>query len=395
MSPEPSHKLDRFGTSIFSRMTDLAVQHNSMNFGQGVPDMPPEKNILEAAQRQLLEGPNQYAPSIGVPRLREAIQATLERLYGLSYDSKTDITVTCGATQAIHSAISGLCEPGDRVVLIEPAYDSYAPSVVMAGAEVVSLALTPPEYRLTEEALTKAFSTHPRVIVFNSPHNPTTRVFSRDEVALLASFCVKHDVIALSDEVYEHLTFDDCPHVPLATYPGMAERTLTISSVSKTFGVTGWRVGWACGPQKLTDALRRCHQFVTFAAPTPLQLATAIALEDAEHNGFYPRFRAEFGELRDLMAQAIDESGLRALPARGTYFILAEYGHLSDLADIEFCEQMTKKIGLTAIPMSPFYCGEVPDTRVIRFCFARFKDTIEQGRKTLSGLADKAGSWKP
>jgi aspartate/methionine/tyrosine aminotransferase len=393
MSPGPSTKLDRFGTSVFSRMTELAQRHRAINLGQGVPDLPPPGTLLRAAARHLREGPHQYAPSPGVEPLRQAVARTYRDLYSLDYDPGREVTIGCGATQLLHAAINGLCESGDRILVIEPCYDSYIPCAVMAGAEAVSVQLRPPDYRLRREELEKAFEKEPRLVLVNTPHNPTGRVFGRDELTLIRDLVLAHDTLVVSDEVYEHLTFDDHRHVPFATYPGMHERTITISSVSKTFGVTGWRVGWACAPEALTSPLRRCHQFVTFAAPTPLQLASADALDAALATNHYAAFRAEMGELRDDLVRGLEGTGLRPLPVQGTYFLLADYGDLCSITDESFCERITSEVGVNVIPLSPFSSTPDPRDTVIRFCFARRSETIQEAISRLALLREKASTW--
>src|SRR5829696_2565911 len=312
-----------FGTTIFTEMSALAERTGAMNLGQGFPDEDGPEEVLEAARRAVRDGHNQYAPLPGVPALREAIAAHQRRFYGIEVDMETEVQVTFGATEAIAAALLGICEPGDDVVCFEPFYDSYAAGIAMAGAVRRPVMLAPPKWTLDPEALEAAITRRARVLLLNTPHNPTGKVFSRPELELIADACVEHDLIAITDEVYEHLVFDG-QHVPLATLPGMRERTLTISSLGKTFAVTGWKTGWATGPAELVAATRTAKQYLTFAGGTPFQHAGAVALRlgDEAYLGLARELRAK----RDRLCYGLAAAGLTALRPAGTYFANADCG---------------------------------------------------------------------
>ena len=315
-----AHRIQTFGTTIFQEMTELANAHNAVNLGQGFPDFPAPDFIKEAAREAIANEINQYAPGNGRLRLRQAISQKYKTQYGLTFNPDTDIVVTVGATEAIFAAILGLVDPGDEVILIEPYYDSYVPSVTMAGGVARFLTLRAPDWAIDPAELEALFNDKTKLILINTPQNPIGKVYTRAELELIANLCQKYDVIAVTDEVYEHLVYDGLTHTPLATLPGMAERTLTISSMGKTFSTTGWKVGWAVGHRDLITAVFRAHQFITYSGAAPLQEASAIALEYAAQSSYYADLMVMYQAKRDLLLYSLHEAGLHTLVPQGTYF---------------------------------------------------------------------------
>src|SRR5918997_1240284 len=318
-----AQRLSGFGTTIFTEMSALAERTGAINLGQGFPDEDGPAAVLEAAATAIRDGHNQYAPLPGVPALREAVAEHQRRFYGMEVDPEAGVQITFGATEAIAAALLGLCEPGDEVVCFEPYYDSYAAGIAMAGATRRPVTLRPPDWAFGADALAAAIGPRARVLLLNTPHNPTGKVFTRAELELVAAACREHDLTAVTDEVYEHLVFDG-EHVPLATLPGMAERTLTVSSLGKTFSFTGWKVGWACGPPALVAAVRTAKQFLTFAGGTPFQHAAAAAL--AAPDAFYAAFADGLRSKRDRLCAGLEAAGLTVLRPAGTYFANADVG---------------------------------------------------------------------
>lgn len=369
-------------TSIFETMSRLAREHGAVNLGQGFPDFGWPDDVLAKAAEAVLQGSNQYAPMRGLPELREAIAAH----YGKHQDfpvSAEEVTVTSGATEALASAIMALVEPGDEVVLFQPLYDAYVPLVRRAGGVPKFVRLTPPDWRITREALEEAFSERTRLVIFNNPQNPTARVFDAEELRLVAEACLAHDVIALSDEVWEHLVFDGRRHVPLASLPGMRERTVKVGSAGKIFSVTGWKVGWIVAPEELAVPISKAHQYLTFATPTNLQAAVAYGL--GKEQTYFDGMRAGFQAARDVMTAGLAEAGYKALAAEGSYFIAIDLAASGiEVDDMTFCDRAVREAGVAAIPVSPFYEDE-PVRTVVRLCFAKQPETIRLG---LEGLRE-------
>jgi N-succinyldiaminopimelate aminotransferase len=373
-------RLAGFGTTIFTEMSALAERTGSINLGQGFPDEDGPSAVLEAAVQAIRDGHNQYAPLPGVPALVDAIAEHQRARYGLEHEA---IQVTFGATEAITAALLGLCEPGDEVVALDPFYDSYRAGAALAGARLVGVPLTPPAWRFDPEQLAAAITSRTRVLLLNSPHNPTGRVLDRAELEQIAAACVEHDLIAISDEVYEHLVFEG-EHVPLATLPGMAERTLTVSSVGKTFSVTGWKTGWACGPAELVAATRGAKQFMTFAGGTPFQHAAAHALAGAEEHG--ARLAAELKAKRDRICAGLERAGATVLRPAGTYFVNADVRPLGYDDGVAFCRELPERAGVVAIPTSVF-CGDPERARsLVRFAFCKREEVIDEAAARLEQL---------
>ena len=369
-------RLDGLGTSIFTEMSALAERTGSINLGQGFPDEDGPPEVLRAAIEAIEAGHNQYAPLPGVPALRDAILAHQHRRYGLEHE---DVQVTFGATEAITAALLGLCDPGDEVLALDPFYDSYRAGAALAGARLVGVPLRPPDWRVGELPVTE----RTRVLLLNTPHNPTGRVLDRAELEAIAAACVEHDLVAISDEVYEHLVFDG-EHVPLATLPGMAERTLTVSSIGKTFSVTGWKTGWACGPAELVAAVRGAKQFMTFAGGTPFQHAAASALAIAEEHG--ARLAAELAGKRDRLCDGLERAGAEVLRPAGTYFVNADVRPLGYEDGVAFCRELPERAGVVAIPTSVFSADPGRVRSLVRFAFCKRDAVIDEAAARLGRL---------
>jgi N-succinyldiaminopimelate aminotransferase len=380
----------QFGTTIFTEMSALAVRTGSINLGQGFPDTDGPDEMLAAAAEALRSGANQYPPLAGIPALRAAVTAHEQRFWALSRDPDTEVVVTAGATEAVAAAILGLCEPGDEVVCFEPYYDSYAASITLAGAVRRPVTLRPGpagRYVFDEAALRAAFGPRTRLVLLNSPHNPTGKVFTRAELDLIAALCREHDAYAVTDEVYEHLVFTDAaePHTPLASLPGMGERTLRISSAGKTFSCTGWKVGWATGPAPLVATVQRVKQFLTFVNAGPLQPAVAVAL--GLPDAYFTGFRAGLQARRDRLVTGLTEAGFAVLPSEGTYFITADITPLGGTDGAEFCRSLPGRCGVVAVPTQVFYDHREEGRRLIRFAFCKREDVIDEAAQRLTKLA--------
>jgi N-succinyldiaminopimelate aminotransferase len=372
-----SRAADPSGTTIFTVMTALAEETGAVNLGQGFPDEDGPPVIVDAAVDAMRAGHNQYAPLPGVPSLREAIAAHQRRRYGLDVDPETEVQVTFGATEALASAVLALVRPGKEVAMLDPAYDSYEPVVRRAGGAVRRIPLTPPGWRVEEQAVERAVTSRTRVLLLNTPHNPTGRVLDVEELELLAQACRRHELVAVTDEVYEHLVYDG-RHVPLATLPGMGERTLTVSSLGKTHSLTGWKVGWASGPAELIARLRGVKQFLTFAGGTPLQHAAAVgvSLPDRDVAELVEALRSK----RDRLANGLRGAGFAVLPTAGTYFLNADARALGEDDAAALCLRLPHEAGVVAIPVAAF-SGE-PDgglRSIVRFAFCKRDDVLDEG----------------
>jgi N-succinyldiaminopimelate aminotransferase len=374
----PAARVAGLGTTVFTEMTALAARTGAINLGQGFPDTDGPAPAIEAAVAALRGGENQYAPLSGVPALREAVIDHQRSWYGLEPE---DVLITFGATEAIAAALLGLCDSGDEVVVLEPYYDSYAACIAFAGATRRPVTLRPPAFEVALEALAAAIGPRARVLLLNTPHNPTGRVLTRAELELVAAACIEHDLVCVTDEVYEHLVYDG-EHIPIATLPGMASRTLTISSVGKSFSFTGWKVGWCSGPAHLVAAVRTVKQFLTFAGGTPLQHAAAAALR-------LPPFEVEavrddLRVKRDLLCDGLEAAGLRPLRPAGTYFVNADVGEDA----VAFCAALPERARVVGIPTSVFYDDKDAAPALVRFAFCKRPEVIAQAARRLAGLAD-------
>ena len=369
-------------TSIFAAMSTLATEHRAVNLGQGFPDFGWPDDVVARAAEALLAGSNQYAPMLGLPVLREAVAEHYRRHQGTEI-APEQVTVTSGATEALAAAILALVEPGDEVLLFQPLYDAYLPMVLRAGGVPRFIRLTPPDWRITAKALAAAFTPKTRLVIFNNPHNPTARVFSAEELGLLAEACVRHDAIALSDEVWEHVLFDGRAHRPLASLPGMAERTVKVGAAGTIFSLTGWKVGWIIAPPALGGPIAKAHQYLAYATPPNLQAAVAYGLGKDE--SYFDAMRGALAAARDRLAAGLAEAGYAVLPAEGTYFLsidLAASGIAAD--DAAFCDRIVREAGVAGIPVSAFYAAE-PVTNIVRLCFAKQPATLAAGIEALAG----------
>ncbi|HEX6869642.1 MAG TPA: pyridoxal phosphate-dependent aminotransferase [Micromonosporaceae bacterium] len=377
-----------FGTTIFAEMSALAVRTGAVNLGQGFPDTDGPPQMLDAAVDALRGGRNQYPPGPGVPELRAAVAEHQRRFWQLEYDPDGEVLITAGATEAIAAAILALCEAGDEVVCFEPFYDSYAASIALAGAVRRPVTLRPGaqgRYEFDPAQLRSAFSARTRLVLLNSPHNPTGKVFTRAELAQIAELCQEYDAVALTDEVYEHLVYTGVePHLPLASLPGMRERTLRISSAGKTFSCTGWKIGWVSGPRPLVSAVLRVKQFLTFVNGAPFQPAVAVALGLGDE--YYQQFRADLQAKRDLLASGLAEAGFTVLAPEGTYFITADITPLGGTDGVEFCLGLPERCGVVAVPTQVFYDDAAAGRRLIRFAFCKRPEILTEAVRRLRGL---------
>jgi N-succinyldiaminopimelate aminotransferase len=372
-------------TTIFTTMSALAQRHGAVNLGQGFPDESGPSHIIEAAARAMRDGHNQYPPLAGIPELRRAIAAHQRHWYGLAPDPDEGVTVTAGATEALTAAILAFVDPGDEVIALEPSYDSYTAAVALAGGTLVPVRLEAPEgaqghWRLDPARLAAAVSDRTRLLLVNSPHNPTGTVLDREELGAIAALAVERDLIVVTDEVYEHLVFDGREHVPLATLPGMWDRTVTIGSAGKTFSVTGWKIGWATGPAELVARVKDVKQWLSFASGTPFQYGITEAL--ASGDGFYREYAAGYQERRDVMVAGLAAIGFDVHEPEGTYFVTAGIASFGYEDGLRFCLELPERCGVVAVPTQVFYLDQAPRAEV-RFAFCKRLDVIEEGLKRL------------
>ncbi|WP_280261362.1 pyridoxal phosphate-dependent aminotransferase [Nocardia wallacei] len=376
-------RLRPFGATIFAEMTELAVKHGAVNLGQGFPDTDGPAAVLEAARTAIADGVNQYPPGRGMPVLRQAIAADRARRYGTEYDPGSQVLVTVGATEAIAASILGLVEPGEEVVLIEPYYDSYAAAVALAGATRRTARLVPDGtgFALDIDSLRAAITPKTRMLLLNSPHNPTGTVLGRADLRAIAELAREHDLLVVTDEVYEHLTFDGHEHISIATLPGMYERTVVISSAAKTFSVTGWKIGWACGPAPLIDGVIAAKQFLTFVGGGPFQPAVAYALE--HELPWVAALRDALSEKRIRLSQALSDAGFGVKRSDGTYFVCADISGLTDHDAHTFCRELPERLGVAAVPLSVFADDKAAWNRMVRFAFCKQDDTLDEAVRRL------------
>ncbi|GHD85543.1 aminotransferase [Streptomyces naganishii JCM 4654] len=386
--PLLNRRLAEFGTTIFAEMSALAVATGAINLGQGFPDTDGPEELREAAVRALREGRgNQYPPGPGVPELRTAVAEHQLRRYGLSYDPDTEVLVTAGATEAIAAALLALVEPGDEVVALEPYYDSYAACIAMAGGRRVPVTLRPHEgaFRLDLDELRAAVTGRTRLLLVNTPHNPTGTVLTREELTAIAELAVERDLLVVTDEVYEHLVFDDAEHIPLATLPGMRERTVTIGSAGKTFSFTGWKVGWITAAPGLVTAVRSAKQYLTYVASGPFQYAVAEALALPE--SYFETFRADMRARREVLAAGLGEAGFEVFRPAGTYFITTDIRPLGVTDGFAFCRALPERAGVVAIPNAVFYDHRAEGAPYVRFAFCKQPSLLEEAATRLKTLA--------
>jgi len=381
-----ARRLDGIGTTIFTEMSALAARTGAVNLGQGFPDRDGPPEVIARAVSALQSGANQYAPGPGIPALRQAIARHQQRHYGIELDPDREVVVTTGCTEGIAAALLGLVDPGDEVVVLEPYYDSYTAMITFAGGVRRPVTLQAPDFRLDPEALRAAVSPRTKLILLNSPHNPTGTVLTRAELESVAAVAVEHDLVVVTDEVYEHLVFDDHEHVPLATLPGMAERTLTLSSAGKSYSFTGWKVGWATGPAPLVGALLAAKQWLTFTSGAPLQPAVAVALD--EHRDFPADLARSLQGRRDQLVAGLGEAGLTPYVPQGTYFATTDISHLGWASSRDFCWALPERAGVVAVPLEVFY--DDPDApgagrQLVRWAFCKEAEVIDEALRRLAG----------
>lgn len=379
-----SARIAGLGTTIFAEMSELAVRTGSVNLGQGFPDTDGPSDVIEHAVEALRSGRNQYAPGAGVPELRQAIAAHQQRFYGLTVDPDSEIAVSTGATEAIAAALLGLLDEGDEVIVLEPYYDSYVAMIQMSGAVRRPVTLRAPDFRLPVDELRAAVSPRTTAILLNSPHNPTGTVLRREELDAIAAVAIEHDLVVISDEVYEHLTFEGLPHIPIATLPGMAERTLTISSGGKSFSFTGWKIGWATGPAALVQAMTGAKQFLTYTSGSPLQPAIAHALGAGD--AYFDDFRAQLQSQRDLLCDGLAEIGFEVFVPEGTYFATTDIRPLGFDDGVEFCRMLPERAGVVAIPHQVFYDHLEAGRPLVRWAFCKRPEVIAEALDRLTKL---------
>jgi len=374
-------------TTVFEVMSSLARETGAINLGQGFPDDPGPEDVRRAAAEAVLDGYNQYPSMMGIPELRSAIAAHYRRWQGLDLDPTSEVMVTSGATEALAGAILGIVEPGDEVVLFEPMYDAYLPLVRLAGGVPKFVTLQPPHFRLTEEALARAFSPRTKAVVFNNPLNPTATIFPDEDLALLADFCRRHDAIAISDEVWEHVVFDGRRHRSVLGLEGMRERAVKIGSAGKIFSLTGWKVGFVCAAPAIMRVLAKSHQFLAFTTAPNLQAAVAYGL--GKDDAYFEGMRENFARSRDRFTAGLKTLGFDVIPSQGTYFVNVDIAPLGEADDVAFCRRLVTEHGVAAIPVSAFY-AEGAVRNVVRFCFAKKDSTLDAGLERLAKAVKRA-----
>jgi aspartate/methionine/tyrosine aminotransferase len=384
MRSSMAKRLESYTESVFEEVAALARRYDAINLGSGTPDLPVPAVLKAAVAEAMAAEHNQYAPVRGESVLRAAVAAHAERFYGQKVDPATEVSITSGVTEGLHAALLSTVEPGDEVIVFEPFYDCYVPGIRMAGATPVAVRLHAPSFRFDPRQLRAAFSSHTRAIVVNTPHNPTGTVFSREELTLIADLCQEFDVLAITDEVYEHIVYDGSRHVRVATLPGMWDRTLTLGGAGKTFSCTGWRIGWAIGPAPLQEALCRLRQFTVFAAAMPFQFALAAGLRFPE--SYFHELAAEYQARRDCLVSALADCGLRPNQPAGGFFVLADLSSFPSCNGREFCHLLAREFGVAPIPVDAFYLNQHHGERIARFTFSVRQETLEKAGKRLAKL---------
>jgi len=380
----PSIKAPSFTESVIRDMTRLANQHGAINLGQGFPDFAAPAALKEAAAQAIAEDHNQYPITWGAPAFREAIAAKYARDYGMSVDPETELCVTCGSTEAMIATMLGVFDPGDEVVVFEPFYENYRPDAILSGAVPRLVTLRPPDWTLDGPELRAAFSDRTRAVIVNTPNNPTGKVFSQAELEAIAALCVRHDVVAITDEIYEHIVYEGAAHIPMATIPGMEDRTVTISALSKTYSVTGWRVGWAIAPPSLMAGIRPVHDFLTVAAAAPLQVAGITALELPA--SYHEEMVAEYAARREAIMRILADAGFEARPPSGAYYVMADCSHLGLGDDVATARHLVEHVGVASVPGSSFFSDPAEGSHLLRFAFCKELATLEAAGERLVGL---------
>jgi aspartate/methionine/tyrosine aminotransferase len=386
MATRASQRVASLGTTVFGEMSRMAGELGAINLGQGFPEFSGPDVVKEAAKQAIDDNRNQYAPPQGIPELRQAIADTYRTTYNLDADPEAEVTVTTGATEALLATMLGLLNPGDEVIVFEPFYDAYPAQISFAGGKTVPVRLQTPDWSFDPDELKQAFDDRTRAILITNPHNPTGKVFSEQELDLIAELCQEHDVVAVTDEVYDRLVYDGAVHIPIAIRPGMRDRTITINSTGKTFSMTGWKIGYAIATPDLTNAVRGAHQFITFATSTPFQVGMAAGMRAALESDYYDQLQARYTRLRDLMQSSLKEAGLKVLPASGSFFLLVDASNRGFNDDVSFCMYLLREIGVAAIPPSAFYADPKTAPILARFCFAKEEETLKAAGARLAKL---------
>lgn len=380
-----SEKASQFGESVIRKMSRIATKHNAINLAQGFPDFPASDEIKQAAVQAILDDHNQYAITWGTKSLRDAIAAKNKRDYDIELDPERQITVCCGSTEGMVATLLATVNPGDEVIIFQPFYENYGPDAILCGATPKYVQLHPPEFNFNVEELTAAFSDRTRAIIINTPNNPTGKVFNQEELELIAKLCIKYDVLAITDEIYEHIIYDGIKHIPLYSLPGMDERTITINSISKTYSVTGWRIGYVIASPEISQSIRKMHDFLTVGAAAPLQVAAAHALGFADH--YYQKLVSFYAERRDFMLKELAAIGFQCAKPSGAYYIMADITSLGWNNDVDFARYLAEKVGVAVVPGSSFYRENASDKhRFIRFCFCKQFSTLEAAIERLQKL---------
>jgi len=389
--PRASRKAASFTESVIREMTREAMAHGAINLAQGFPDFPAPDFIKEAAIKAIRADINQYAITWGAKPLRDAIAEKMRHYYTLNVDPEREITVTCGATEAMMASLLAVLDPGDEVIIFEPFYENYGPDAILCGAVPRFVSLRPPDFTFDEKELKNAINKKTKALILNTPNNPSGKVFSREELEAIASLCIKNDLIVLTDEIYEHIIYDGLVHVPIATLPGMGERTITVNGISKTFSVTGWRIGYAIASAEITGSIRKVHDFLTVGAAAPLQEAAAEAI--ASNGEYYLELAGFYRERRDFFLDVLEKIGFACIKPSGAYYIMADFGKWGFKDDVEFAKYLTRDIGVAAVPGSSFYNGESLEGKrplgknIVRFAFCKKMETLRAAAERLGRLA--------
>ncbi|MGD1095277.1 MAG: aminotransferase class I/II-fold pyridoxal phosphate-dependent enzyme [Bryobacteraceae bacterium] len=374
----------RFTESVIREMTRLAGQHNAVNLAQGFPDFPASDILKNAARQAITDDVNQYAITWGAKPFRDAIAGKYQRTYGLDFDPEREITVCCGATEGMIATLLAVTNPGDELIIFEPYYENYSPDAFLCGAERKFVKLRPPDWRFDPDELRRAFSSRTKAIILNTPNNPTGRVFDREDLETIAALCQEYDTLAITDEIYEHIIYDEAEHIPMMRIPGMRDRTVLVNSMSKTYSVTGWRVGWVLASADLTDSIRKVHDFLTVGAAAPLQQAGSVALGLPDE--YYAKLAQDYTSRRDTLLGVLEGAGFRCFTPRGAYYIMTDISGFGFPNDMEFARHLIENIGIAAVPGSSFFADSRDGEQMIRFCFCKKYETLKEAEVRLQKI---------
>jgi aminotransferase len=379
-----SQRILRFTESVIREMTRLAMRHGAINLAQGFPDFPAPEALKQAARNAIADDINQYAVTWGAKPFRDAIAGKYRRTYGLEFDPEREIAVCCGATEGMIATMLAVIDPGDEVVLFEPFYENYGPDTQLCGAATRYVSLRAPDWSFDRDELRRAFTPRTKAIILNSPNNPTGKVFTREELEFVAGLCQEFDALAITDEIYEHILYDGAVHIPIISLPGMRDRSILVNSMSKTYSVTGWRVGWVLAAPDLTDSIRKVHDFLTVGAAAPLQQAGVMAL--AMGTDYYEHLSTEYGSRRDHIVTSLEAAGLRCFVPKGAYYVMTDVSGLGFADDVAFVRHLIENLGVAAVPGSSFYASPGGGSQQVRFCFCKKLETLEKARAQLQKL---------